>query len=193
MNKLSKQKRDQLILTAVGTVMVCGALWYLVILSFQAKLTGLAKQSKELAEKIGKAEAELKKAPQIEENYGSASNLLWQIEEPMPSGDMYTWIINTINNFTTPYKDISIPSFSREQMGEVDMLPSFAYKAATFHLKGTAHYNDFGRLVADFENHFPFFLVQNIELIPTRQAGGEEAEKLDFSVEVVALVRPSGP
>ena len=193
MNKLSKQKRDQLILVTIGTLVVCGALWYLLVMSLNESLTEVKKQNKELADKIGNAEIELKKAPQIEHDYIAGSNLLSTIEVPMPSGDMYSWVITTINNFKEPYKDISIPSFSQAQMGDVEMFPSFPYKAATFHIKGSGHYDDYGRFVADFENHYPFFMVENIELTPTRQPISDDPEKLDFSMDVVALVKPTGP
>jgi hypothetical protein len=193
MKKLSKQKREQLIMVAVGAVIVCAALWYLLIQSLNESLAAVAKQNKDLGEKISGAETQLKKAPAIEARYFGASNLLSEVEGTMPSGDMYTWIITTIHNFTAPYKDISIPTFSPGQLGEVEMFPVFPYKAATFHLKGTAHYDDFGRLASDFENHFPFFMIQNIELIPTRQPSPDDLENLDFSLDVIALAKPSGP
>jgi len=193
MNKLSKQKRDQLIMVTIGAIVVCGALWYLLITSLNENLAAVKKQNKELAEKIGKAEIELKKAPQIEHDFLASSNLLSEIEAPMPSGDMYSWVITTINNFKEPYKDISIPSFSQSQVGDVEMFPSFPYKAATFHIKGSGHYDDYGKFVADFENHFPFFMMENIELTPAHQTMSDDPEKLDFSMDIVALVKPTGP
>lgn len=193
MNKLSKQKRDQLIMVAMGTLLVCGGVWYLLILSLNDSLAEARKQSKEKEENIRKADLELKKAPQIQAEYLAASNLLAEIEAPMPSGDMYSWVITTINNFKEPYKDVSIPSFSPALVGEVEMFPAFPYKAATFHIKGSGHYDDFGKLTADFENHFPFFMIENIELIPSRQPLNEDPEKLDFSMDIVALTKPTGP
>jgi hypothetical protein len=36
-------------------------------------------------------------------------------------------------------------------------------------------------------------MIQNIELIPTRQPSPDDLENLDFSLDVIALAKPSGP
>ncbi|WP_310582835.1 hypothetical protein [Deinococcus sp.] len=61
-------------------------------------------------------------------------------------------------------------------------------------MRGSAHYQDFGRFLADFENNFPCIRVQNIELDPVGAiAGSDHREKLNFKMELVTLVRPTAP
>jgi Tfp pilus assembly protein PilO len=200
MNKLSKQKRDQLILVTIVVAVVAGAIWFLVVSPQETALEDVAKNAKELGEKIAKAEATIKGAPAIEAQLVESTNLLRQIEAPMPSGDFYSWCVGVVTEFVKPYKDINIPSFSKDRPGKLDLIPSFPYTTASFNIKGTAHYEDFGRFVADFENHFPYFMVENIELAATRsvetsasgQPGADDPEKLTFNMDIVVLVKPSG-
>lgn len=188
MNKLTKEKRDQLILVGIGTLAVSFGLWYAVIRSQNLTVEVAVKKTQEVRDKIDKAEKALKTAATVETNLETATAQLKAIEQSMASGDMYSWVINTINQFIVSQK-VTIPVFSREVIGEVGSLPKFPYKAATFILKGSAYYHDFGRFVSDFENAFPYIRVQNLELTPTTT--GEEKEKLDAKFEIVALINPN--
>lgn len=188
MSKLTKEKRDQLILVGIGTVALSFGLWYAVIRSQNQAVQVVLKKTQEVRDRYDTAEKALKTAATVEANLESASQQLKAIEQSMASGDMYSWVINTINQFIVNQK-VTIPVFSREVIGDVGMLPKFPYKAATFILKGTAHYHDFGRFVADFENAFPYIRVQNLEMTPS--ATSDEKEKLDVKFEIVALINPN--
>jgi Tfp pilus assembly protein PilO len=199
MNKLPKQKRDQLIVVALVTAVVAALLWFFVVSPQETAVLAVAKEAKELGEKIAKAEATIKNAQTIQEQFTLSTNLLRKIEEPMPPGDFYSWCVSTVTDFVKPYKDINIPSFSRDRPGKVGILANFPYKAASFTIKGTARYDDFGKFVADFENHFPYFLVENIELAAAKsvesssasQPGADDPEKLNFNMDIVVLVKPT--
>ena len=105
---------------------------------------------------------------------------------------MYSWIILTVNTFKENYR-VEIPQFSREVAAEVGMYARYPYRAVVFHLRGTAHYHDFGRFVADFENAFPYMRIQNIELDPSATSNANpqsDEEKLAFKMEIVTLVNP---
>ena len=81
------------------------------------------------------------------------------------------------------------------------MLPQFPYEAAIFSVRGTAYYHQFGKFLADFENRFPYFRVQNLILgagSGSESAAGSDAtatrtgdEKLNFSMVVIALIKPT--
>jgi hypothetical protein len=147
-----------------------------------------------MSDKVGKGETLLKKAGAIEAQLEQDTSALQSIEGAMASGDLYLWMINTLNQFNSG-KEITFLDFQRETVLDVGVIPKFPYKAALFPLKGTAHYHELGRFLADFENTFPFVRVQNLELTPsTRQAGaaGEDAESLNFKFEIVALIKPVG-
>ncbi|MEY2409955.1 MAG: hypothetical protein QOF48_2625, partial [Verrucomicrobiota bacterium] len=84
----------------------------------------------------------------------------------------------------------------REVPSDVGLLAKFPYRAAVFHVRGTAFFHDFGRFVADFENTFPYMRIQNIDLEPSSSSLGDhtnpnDKEKLSFKMEIVTLVNPN--
>jgi Tfp pilus assembly protein PilO len=193
MKSLPKDKRDRLVLVALATVAVLVGLYYGVVSSQRRSLDALAKRKADQEGKLSGAERLAGSVSQFQKNLDESSGKLKAIESSMASGDMYSWVILTVNNFKENYK-IDIPQFSREVPGEVGMLPRFPYRAAVFHIRGTAHYHDFGRFVADFENSFPYMRIQNIELDPSGGSSANkvhEPEKLAFKMEIVALVNPN--
>jgi hypothetical protein len=129
---------------------------------------------------------------ELQAKAAAANSRLRAIEQGMASGDMYSWVILMVNKFRADRK-VDIPQFSREIATEVAVLPRFPYKAALFNLRGTAHFHDFARFIADFENAFPFVRVQNIELEPASESSATQTtvpERLAFKMELVALINP---
>ena len=109
----------------------------------------------------------------------------------MASGDLYSWVILTMNKFRAGHR-VEIPQFSREQIRDVDLIPGFPYKSATFTVRGTAYYHDLGKFVADFENTYPYIRLVNLELDPVAAsassgakavANPEDQEKISFKME----------
>jgi hypothetical protein len=139
---------------------------------------------------------------ELQQKLGIAQGKLKTVESAMASGDMYSWIILTMNSFKENggYK-VEIPQFSREVPSDVGLLAKFPYRAAVFHVRGTAFFHDFGRFVADFENNFPYMRIQNIDLEPATSSVANNAnansspddnrEKLSFKMEIVTLVNPN--
>jgi len=189
MNKISKEKKQSIALILVAAIGVAGSLWYFVIQNQYTRLSSVQKRTQELSDKVGNAETLLKKADAIEALIEENSTALEKIEESMASGDIYLWMINTINQFNVA-KEVTFLDFQREIVGDVGVIPKFPYKAAIFPVKGTSHYHDLGRFLADFENRFPFVRVQNLELAPSAKTGSEDAENLNFKFEFVALIKP---
>jgi len=191
-NKISKFKKQQIVLVILGIVAVMAALWYVVIQNQYTTLTEVQKKTQEMRDKVNKGEILLKKSSEIEESLDAEAKTLETIEDGMASGDIYLWNINTINRFNTNNTSrITFLDFQREILGEVGVLPKFPYKAAIFPLKGTGYYHEVGRFLADFENNFPYIRVQNLELSPLSKVGADDAEKLNFKFEVVALIKPT--
>lgn len=193
MKSLPKDKRDRLILVILASVAVVVGLYYGVVSSQRRSLEALAKRRTEQEGKLKGAERLAGSVSQFQKNLEASAGTLKAIEATMASGDMYSWIILTVNSFKENYK-VDIPQFSREVPCEVGVLPKFPYRAALFHIRGTAHYHDFGRFVADFENSFPYMRIQNIELEPSGGSNANKAsepEKLAFKMEIVGLVSPN--
>lgn len=198
MKNLPKEKRDRLVAVMLGTLVILVAFWYGVISPQRKSLATLAKNAAEQSTKVANAERLIGSASQLQRDLEAARARLAVMEQTMASGDMYSWVISTLNSFKKGYK-VEIPHFSRESAVEIGMFSKFPYRAVSFHLRGQAFYHDFGRFIADLENAFPYMRVQNIELEPLfnpaapDSAGnrGDDPEKLGFRMEIVALVNPN--
>ena len=194
MSKLPKDKRDKIIFISLGTIVVCAAVWFLVIGAQRESLKVAREKALTSRDQLARGEAMLKTQPTVNAQFEEATRQLQQRETGMAApNDMYSWLIQTLNNFRLGYK-VEIPQFGRELPTAVGMFPKFPYSAALFTVRGSAHYHDFGKFLADFENAFPCIRVQNIELDPAMEiAGSEVREKLNFKMELVTLVRPIAP
>ena len=194
MKRLSKEKRDRLILVGVGTVVVLAALWFTLIDAQKTNLLKLASRNIDEQKKLETAQKIVDSRAEIEKRVAETSTRLQEIEKDMVRGDMYDWIIQTVKAFKAPYRDrVDIPNFSREVVGDVQLLPKFPYRNATYNIRGSAYYHDLGRFVADLENRFPYLRVQNLELEPASSSSAtatDDAEKLAFRFELVTLVSP---
>ena len=192
MKKLSKEKRNQLILVMLATAGVVAGLWLGLITSQQQGLHSLADGKVTTERKLQQVKQTIENAEAIETQLAEASKRLSRIESGMASGDLYSWAINTIRQFKLQYK-VEIPQFSQiDGPKDVAMLAGFPYKQINMSISGTAMYHDFGKFVADFENQFPYLRVLNLSLEPASAVmNGNEREKLTFKMEVAALVKPS--
>jgi hypothetical protein len=196
MKNLSKDKRDRLILIAMGTVAALAGLWYGMLAPQRKLLSELTRKTAEETSRVANAQRLVSSTGDIQKDLEATSARLKAVEQTMASGDMYSWVIFTVNKFKANYT-VEIPHFSREIPSEVGLLPNFPYRAVTFNIRGTAYYHDFGRFVADFENAFPYIRVQNIEMEPvfnpnsSASSNPTDPEKLSFRMEIVALVNPN--
>jgi Tfp pilus assembly protein PilO len=189
MKKLSKEKRNQLLLVVMATAGVLAGLWLGLISSQQQSLHGLAESKLSAQRKLEQVKQTIENAETIEAQLDDAGKRLTKIEAGMASGDLYSWAINTVRQFKLPYR-VDIPQFSQiDGPKEVPMLAGFPYKQVNMTISGTALFHDFGRFVTDFENQFPYVRVLNLSLEPA-PAAANEREKLSFRLEVAALVKP---
>lgn len=192
MKRLSKDKRDRLILVVVGTLAIIIGLWYGLITQQRKALDRIAERAREQEQKVKNGQRLVASSADLQQSVEKANAKLRAIEQTMASGDMYSWIILTMNKFRAN-RQVDIPQFSREVTTEVGVLPRFPYRAALFNVRGTAFYHDFGKFIADFENTFPILRVQNVELEPASSSSATQtpdAEKLAFKMEIVALINP---
>jgi Tfp pilus assembly protein PilO len=201
MKNLPKEKRDRLVVIVVGTLVLMGAVYYGLISHQRHTLEDIAKKFAEEDQRVSNGQRLAATTADLQKKLQTAQGKLKGIESTMASGDMYSWIILTMNSFKENggYK-VEIPQFSREIPCDVGMIAKFPYRAAAFNVRGTAYYHDFGRFVADFENTYPYMRIQNIDLEPagtsastsTGPAGNaEDGERLAFKMEVITLVNPN--
>jgi Tfp pilus assembly protein PilO len=192
MSRISKKKQTQLLMVALGTVVIVGVLWYSLISYQRESLKKLEAGRKSAREKLAQIQQTIQNSRQIESDLLVVSNKLFIREEDLASGDLYASMVNTIRKFKLPYR-IDIPQFTSGGLAsEVNLLPKFPYKQVALSISGTAFYFEFGRFLADFENRFPYSRVINLELSPASAARSEEKEKLAFRMDIISLVKPAG-
>jgi Tfp pilus assembly protein PilO len=195
MKNLSKDKRNRIILIVVVGVAVIAGLWFGVIKAQKVSLTDYAERIAKAQKRVADAKRRVARAEEIQTDLEQATKKLAAIEDGMAPADKYAWFIQTVNEFKVPYR-IEKLNYSREQLGDVKLIPGFPYKAATFKVQGVAHYHDLGKFIADFENAFPYISLQNLQL--ERQqldlssaTNAEDLERLAFKLDIVTLVKPT--
>jgi hypothetical protein len=187
--KLSKEKRNQSILTITCVVVVLVLMWYNLIHPRYVALSKVVATTKVAQNKLENIKNSIKNTGTITSNLTHATNTLSRAESDMASGDLYSWVHNTIRAFKTSYR-VDIPEISHPETGNVDLLPSFPFKQVKFSINGTAYYHDLGKFIADFENTFPHIRAVNLEIQPAPPISGSE-EKLSFKVDIIALIKPA--
>jgi Tfp pilus assembly protein PilO len=188
MKRLTKQKRDQLILVTLVILTVLIGLWFLAIRIQKEGLNTLRGEKVEKETKETQMRDKINTSKSVEAELTNVASKLVEKEESMVSGDPYASLVNTIRKFKLHYK-LEIPQFSpAASVTDVDLLPKFPYKQIKISISGTGYYEEIGKFVADFENEYTSSRVLNLELSPSSTAGGEGKEKLNFRMDIVALV-----
>jgi len=189
-----KDKRNQIILVALGCVAISSGIWQGMIVSQKKGVAKVAQRIAEQQQKNDNSDRLVKATESMRRDLDSARKKLQRAESEMASGDMYSWVVQTLNKFREGYK-VDIPQFSREVPCPVGVFATFPYRAVLFNIRGTAYFHDLGQFVADFENRFPHLRVQNLELEPAGSSAANnttnDPEKLAFRMEIVALVSPN--
>jgi len=193
MNKLSKAQRDQLIAIAIGTVALVAVLYYFGVTAMDRELAATQQKSADMRQKLRDADALIRRENEISATLHSRGELLAGRESGLaPDRDAYAWLINTMNDFIQLHKEsVNIDPSSQPEISDVGLIPKFPYRWATFHLKGTGYYHDFGKFFADFENAFLYFRIENLRL-SVNSGPGMEAEKLSVTFDIVAPVTSRG-
>ena len=198
MARLSKEKRNRLILVIMLTIAIGVGLWYGLITTRKERLEEAKGAIRAAIDKLEKAKALVKQADKAEAQVAVAMNKLKVVEDSMASGaDHYTWAIKLFEEARARH-EVKIIETTRPVKGDVGLLAQFPYQAAIFTVRGTGHYHDFGKFLADFENSFPYFRVQNLSLsVGSDSIGASDAptavtgvENLSFRMEIVALIKP---
>jgi Tfp pilus assembly protein PilO len=186
--KLSKEKRNQLMLVVFCAVAVLGLMWFNLIQPRYAALKQAADSQNTAEGKLEGIQNAIKRANAVTVDLTNVTQTLANAESDMASGDLYSWTYNTVRLFKSSYQ-VDIPDIGHPDVETMDLLPSFPFKQVRFTVTGTAFYHDLGKFIADFENKFPHIRIVNLQLQPVDETGGNE--KLTFKMDVVALIQPT--
>jgi Tfp pilus assembly protein PilO len=189
MNKISKEKRNQLIVTVLGLVLIIAGLWYFLIRAQQEGIAKLTAQKAEKEKRLHEIRETFKNKDKLAADLAAVTRKLDAQEQEMAAGDLYSWTVSAIRKFKQPYK-VEIPQVMLPTVSDMSLLPKFPYKQATTSVLGTAYYHDLGKFIADFENQYSSARIQNLTLIPATAASPGEQEKLSFKMDIVWLVKP---
>ena len=190
-SKLPKEKRNQLLLVGMITLATMGGLGFGLIKYQYSSLQRMAGKKGLAERKYQQMQDAIKNADRLAGDLAEAKKTLANEENDVASGDLLSWIVNTLRRFKTPYK-VEMPQLSPiSSTGPTDLVPNFPYQQASITVAGTAHFHDFGRFLADFENQFPHIRILNLTLDVNAGATFEEPEMLSFRMEIVTLVKPN--
>src|SRR6185312_9448451 len=191
MNKLSKEKRNQIVLVCIGTLAVLACVWFLLIKPENAAVAKIKgdveskqRQLQGIADAISRANAT---TSQLREEVAA----LAKSESDMASNDPNAWIYDLIRHFKENYK-VEVSVNGGISLGDVDLISHFPYKQLRVTVSGTAFYHDLGNFIADFENTYPHIRITNLSIDPVG-GNGDSSEKLSFRMDVTALVKPNEP
>jgi Tfp pilus assembly protein PilO len=193
LSKLSKEKRNQLVLVVLGTLAVLGGLGFGLVKLQYDKLRLLNAKTAAAEIQLKKMEDAVKRVDLVEKVFAQASQSLTEKESGLPTGDKYSWMYTHLRQFQKNYK-VEIPQVSPISADvDVNLIPEFPYKQATMQIGGTACYHDLGQFLADFENAFPLVRVVNLTIDLNRSPAAGDREKLAFKMDLVTLVKSAKP
>ena len=188
--KLTKQKKQHLILVGMLTLMICGGLWFGLIQHQNRRLTAISLSVEQARSRQSDIDKLISMRKLIEMDLDANLKKLSGIEASFAEGDLYSWFIIKLREFQAAYV-VETPQINREVVGDMSLLPEFPYRQATYAIRGVAHFEELGRFLAGFENRFPFFRLLNLELEADAGGTSPDAEKLNFRVDVSTLIKPS--
>ena len=186
MKRLSKEKRNQLIIVGVAILAVLGLIYFGLIRRQYSSLDKIDKDKRSADAKLLSIKNTITNAAMIAKELEGSSTAINQTEADMASGDLYAWTVDTLRRFKQSYR-VEIPEIGQPAVGNVDLLPDFPFRQVRFPINGTGYYHDLGKFIADFENKFPHARLVNLTIEPL--SGMEAGEKLVFRMEVIALVK----
>jgi hypothetical protein len=189
LTRLPREKRNQLVFVVVGTLAIIAGIYFVLIQHQNQSLIHLAQKKVAVQASQRRVLDTVHRASQIETDLNSATKELADAEADIASGDLYSWVINTLRAFKSKHT-VNIPQFNPiGPTTEVNLLPNFPYKQATLSLAGTAHFHDFGYFLADLENQFPHIRVLNLNLELNQSPAAKDQETVSFRLDIVTLVK----
>lgn len=189
MKRLPPAKRNQLIIVLVVTVALIGAVYFLLINPQNVKNAQMIAEIAQENTKLQQYRSTVKQMDSTRDTLADLTQQLGRAEADVASGDIYEWAFENIRRFKTGYR-VDIPTIGQPTRGDCDLVANLPYKQIRFSLSGTAYYHDLGKFIADFENKFPHCRVLNLVMDPATSENGA-TERLNFRMDIVALVKPS--
>jgi Tfp pilus assembly protein PilO len=191
--KFSKEKRDKLVLVCVLGLGLLASIYLFVITEQKKALAQLQAQTRTARQNLEKADRWVRMGDSITDSLEANRASLRSREDQMAPLDRFKWFHDLLEDFLKDYQ-VRLEDITRTpEIGPVGLFPEFPYQAATFGVRMSGTFHEFGTFLADLENKFPLLRVQNLDMDPQRARGGgvRQNESLDIRMRVVTLIRPS--
>lgn len=196
MNKLSKDKRDKLILTIIGTVGIVAVLYFFVLSDMKDEHATLGTKIFSTKDRIDKAERVINRQATFNQEMAALKGALNTRQAQMPRpGEDHVWFLKIMEDRRGAY-NLDINEIRNPEAWDPGVLPNFPFKGVSFNVTLVGGYTDFGRFLADFENEFPFMRVQLMSVIPDAQPGPpgsgiatQDTGKLRINFRVISLIK----
>jgi Tfp pilus assembly protein PilO len=185
---LSKEKKQQLVLVALVTLMVISGLIFGLIRPQYRSLAGIAASRRAAETKFQQVKKTVTNASAVHARLIDTSNALNNAESDIASGDVYSWTYELLRRFKASYQ-VDIPDIGQPSISDMNLLPNFPYRQSTVTISGTAYYHDLGKFIADFENKFPHIRLVNLVMEPVSGNSDSGNEKLSFRMDLITLVK----
>jgi hypothetical protein len=187
MNRLSKEKRNQVVLVGIVTLGVLAGLYMGLIRFQQSNLAELRSQQKTTNDKLSQIGDAIRNNTRIESDLAAATNALGEKEADMIEDDAYLWMHDVLSKFKQPYEHLVIQQYTPRGATDMNLMPKFPYRQFTLGIMGTGYYHDIGKFIADFENRFPTSRVVNLQLSPDPSS---QDERLVYHMDIITLMGP---
>jgi Tfp pilus assembly protein PilO len=199
MIKINKAQKQQLIAVGVGAVAVMTALWYFVVRAQHDELAATIKNCDTMRVKLKDEHEMVYQAEQIALDLTNCLEKLHQREAGFaPEHEPYSWMRGVMDRFYLPpngrhpYKTVSNIDFKQPEITDKGgIIAAFPYKWARFHITGEGRYHDFGKFIADFENAFPCFRIQDLDISASLTGIRTDPYTLSFSFDIIAPQVPA--
>ncbi len=190
MIKLTKTQRDQLIAVALAAAAVIACLWYLVVMAQNKQLDAATANCVKMRKTLKDASDKVRAAESVGAELAKSLEALKQREAGFaPEHEPFSWMMEKMRSFQLPtnelhrYKSVSIADIKPPEISDKGVITGFPYKWAKFHITGEGYYHDFGKFIADFENAFPCFRIQDLDIsVPGIR---KDPDMLSYSFDIV--------
>lgn len=192
MKKLSKDKRDSLILTSIGTLFFCVFALQFFVAGQQKKISSYRSELGSIGKKDSKLNRLISREALITRDYEQSLSRLKLLEEYMAIGDPFSWIISRKEKFDRDHNEVKT-SVRAGRIDQHPIFPDFQYEVIRFKIVGTAPFHEIGKYVSGLENSNPLFRIENLTMnekngIPPVTSDAYN-EVLDFSFDLLLMIK----
>jgi Tfp pilus assembly protein PilO len=191
MNKhIPKGKYQQMLMLVMGTGAAAALVWFAFLNPTISSLKATTEQIAQWTDKLRTERQHLGLAEKFKNDVETATMKLQAIEEGMPEGDLYRWLIKILLPFQSRH-DVEFSSFEPPLVGDLNRWPNVPYKSSIFSVVGVGTYHNFGKFLADFENTYPYLTLRALELEPSGANSGssDDERNLRFKMEFITPVK----